>query len=145
MLCRVALVRTGVSEEHNASFIRVTGICKLGATLAVTSNLRSVSRLIVVASIIPSTQILVTLMKEVLSSSETSVLKRATRRKIPEDFILHIHRCENIKSYCKMLFIVRVTINKTPLNFNSVCYEVKKIYKQTNKQRNSVVFTPQAN
>jgi hypothetical protein len=38
MLRRVALVRTDVSEEPSASFIRVTRIGKLGTTLAVTSN-----------------------------------------------------------------------------------------------------------
>jgi hypothetical protein len=32
----VSLVRTHVSEEYSASFIRVTRICVLGTTLAVT-------------------------------------------------------------------------------------------------------------
>jgi hypothetical protein len=38
MLRNVALVRTDVSEELSASFIRVTRIGELGTTLAVTSN-----------------------------------------------------------------------------------------------------------
>jgi hypothetical protein len=86
MLRCVALVRTDVSEELSAS------------------------RLLVTASIIPSSPILValvkemlrssfTLVKEVLRSSETSVLTRATRRNIPQDTILHSHRRENLKSY----------------------------------------------
>jgi hypothetical protein len=34
----VALVRTNVSEEHNASIIRVNRISELRTTLAITSN-----------------------------------------------------------------------------------------------------------
>jgi hypothetical protein len=103
----VDLVRTGVSEELRASFIRVARIGELGTTLAVTNNrrsdakkfLRSVRRLLVTASVVPSSPILVTLMKEARSSSETSALTRATWRKMPEYAILHSHRRENLKSY----------------------------------------------
>jgi hypothetical protein len=40
MLHRVALVRTDVSKEPGASFIRVTKIGELGITQAATSNRR---------------------------------------------------------------------------------------------------------
>jgi hypothetical protein len=43
MLRRVALVRTDVSEELSASFIRVTRSGEIGTMLAVTSNRRSIS------------------------------------------------------------------------------------------------------
>jgi hypothetical protein len=65
MLRRVAPVRTDVSEELSVSFIRVI-IDELGTTL----------------------------MKEALSSSETSVLTRATWRNIPEDTIPHSESCK---------------------------------------------------
>jgi hypothetical protein len=75
MLRCVALVRSDVSEEPNASFIGVTRIGEPGKTLAVTSNRRKLRR---------------------NTSQRASV---ATQRNIPEDTIIHSHRRENLKSY----------------------------------------------
>jgi hypothetical protein len=44
MLCGAALVKTDVSEELRASFIRVTRIGELGITLGVTSNRRALRK-----------------------------------------------------------------------------------------------------
>jgi hypothetical protein len=114
MLRPATLVRTDVLEELNASFIGMRRIGELGTMLATDTHckeipiLRSMRQLPVTASVVPSSSILVTLMKEVLSSSETSVLTTATWRNIPEDSILHSHHCENLKSYVR----------------NNVCYVV---------------------
>jgi hypothetical protein len=63
MLRRVALIRTDVSEELSASIIGVT----IGSPISVT------------------------LMMEALSSSETSVFTRATRRNIPKASFFFLH------------------------------------------------------
>jgi hypothetical protein len=73
MLCRVALVRTDVSDESIAPIIRVTRVGELGTS-----------------AVIHSSPIPVTLMTEAIRSSATSVLTRATRRNIPKDDILHV-------------------------------------------------------
>jgi hypothetical protein len=93
--------------ELGASFIRVTRIGELGTNLGVTSNrrtlrrntvkyqvvfFRSVRRLLVTPSVVPSSPILVTLIMEALRSYETSVLTRATRRNIPDDVSLQKYK-----------------------------------------------------
>jgi hypothetical protein len=52
----------------------------------------SVRRLLVTANVVSSSPILANLMMEALSPSETSVLRRATQRNIPEDVILHLFK-----------------------------------------------------
>jgi hypothetical protein len=49
-----------------------------------------VLQLLVTANVVPSSQILVTLMMETLGSSETPVLTRTTWRNNPEYGILHL-------------------------------------------------------
>jgi hypothetical protein len=62
-------------------------------------------QLLVTANIVPSSQILVTLMMDALSSSETLILTRDTQHNITEDAILHSHRRENLKS---LMYLVHI-------------------------------------
>jgi hypothetical protein len=88
----VALVRIDVLEERSASIIRVTRIGELLVTVMMEALSSSET------SVLIRIGELVTLMKQALGSSETSVLTRATRRNTPGDAILDSHRRENLKS-----------------------------------------------
>jgi hypothetical protein len=58
-----------------------------------------VLQLIDTANVLRTSLILVSLMMEAMSFSNTSVFTGATRRQIQEDDILHSRRRENLKSY----------------------------------------------
>jgi hypothetical protein len=80
MLRRVALVRTDVPEEPIAAIFSVKRMSEVETTL-------------VTANVVSSLLIFITLMAEVISSSEKSIIIRTTRRHIPEESALGELHC----------------------------------------------------
>jgi hypothetical protein len=77
-------------------------------------------------NVVPSSLILVTLMKEALSSSKMSVLTRATRCNVPEDTILHSHRRENLNSYINNFCLFK--LNYEYIVQNTICQGEWKLF-----------------
>jgi hypothetical protein len=86
-------------------------------------------RLLDTTNVALSSPILVTLMMDALSSSETSVLTRGARRNITEDCILRSHRRENLNTYIGIYNFPDVIQHCYPLLVDSVVY-----FKQYNRR-----------
>jgi hypothetical protein len=123
--------------------------------------LRSVRRLLVRASVVPSSPILVTLMKEALSTSETSVLTRATWRNTSQKTPLLIVIASKTSNLTKTQ-LLWIYMNSFSLNLYysltsiQILIPTLRLYLHTSKLDsqnvgffsqffNSVAFSPQAN
>jgi hypothetical protein len=96
-------------------------------------RIRSVRRLLVTASVVRNSQNLVTLMKEALSSSETSVLTRAKRHNFPEDAI--IQKC--------VLFSSRMLPNRMLVRSCAIVILIR-VYTDDNMKRRRGMGIPSA-
>jgi hypothetical protein len=87
--------------RHSSDLKELTNLhdeCRLLGCYAICSVLR-----LLVTANVHSSPILVTMIMEAISSSETSVLIRATRRNIPGNSIPHRPRRENLMYYIALI------------------------------------------
>jgi hypothetical protein len=84
----------------------------------------SVLRLLVVAHIVPSTPIPITVMMEAICYFETSVLTKAIEHNIPENGILHRKLLINPLMHFMNLngFLIIVQLNENSLGFDTYCH-----------------------
>jgi hypothetical protein len=89
----VALIRTDISEDRIASIFRVNECEQAQNEFYESLPIQELTTSLCACSHS------FTLKMEAIRSSETSVLIRATRRHLPEDYNHHSHRRGNLKSY----------------------------------------------
>jgi hypothetical protein len=79
-------------------------------------------------------------MMEALSSSETSVVARATWRNIPEDAILQSHRSENLESYwTRNVHSTYITDISDPEMHNGPRSILSKVFSSTTLQYHVII------
>jgi hypothetical protein len=89
--------------------------------------LHSLRRLLVTASVVPSSPILVTVMIKSLSSSETSAVTRATRPNITEDTILQ-RNCWLVGIIAQVVLTPWAMCTATELNALGNAFNIPAVY-----------------